>query len=842
MTESRIKISSIVENQLPQYVREEFPLASEFLSQYYTSLENKGGINDILQNIDQYIKVDNLTNLIEATTLSSDVNFFDSIINVDSTIGFPDSYGLLLIDSEIITYTSKTSNTFEGCIRGFSGITSYGINEELTFNESRAERHTFGANVTNLSILFLKEFLNKVKKQFTPGFENRPLYSDINENLFIKQSIDFYSSKGTVNSFKILFGALYGEEVEVIRPRDYLIQPSDAQYRITSDLVVEAVEGDPRELVNFTLYQDKNDFINSAQGTITKVEKIRRGDKDYYVISLDSDYDRDIEPTGSIYGKFTIHPKTKLVSSAVIGSNTLDVDSTVSFPTKNGNLIIDLENGTSLSVTYTSKTLNQFLGCSGITQDIPESTEIKTDFYASSKDKSIKVRILGVVSDLTIPEGTRFYSKGDSIKIKTLGINLKDEKSNNWFFNIPLKYDVESIQLLDTSDQSYTINIFDDSYIRVGDSVTLISSTDVKKTGTVTSFNNKKSFNVQFGSNQFEPNESLDLGLNYIIKKNLSKVFSENYQEVNQYTSNVQNVYIDEDNSLYVCSPSLPTYINSIKDPFKVNDRSMSFSGFFSGTTLEIGRHGFYTGDSIVYKPSTNNTLGISTGVYFVKVVSETEIKLARSRNNIFTENYVEVNGTVTDAKFELADFTYMDLSTQSLESQKLIRKISTPEIDNKIYETEPGLTGIFINGVELLNYKSKDNIYYGPIEKVIPTSGGSDYDIINPPILEIIDPVGFGANAICSVLGGLKRIDIIDPGFDYLEEPKILISGGNGFGASAKANLISFDHEVSFNSQSSAQLVKLNPVNSISFSDYHKFRDAEEVVYITNGQGAISV
>ena len=121
MTETRIRISSVVENQLPQFVREEFPLVSEFLSQYYISLENQGGVSDLLQNIDQYIKVDNLTNLIESTTLTSAVTFFDSIINVVSTAGFPDSYGLLLIDSEIITYTSKTSTTFEGCVRGFSG-------------------------------------------------------------------------------------------------------------------------------------------------------------------------------------------------------------------------------------------------------------------------------------------------------------------------------------------------------------------------------------------------------------------------------------------------------------------------------------------------------------------------------------------------------------------------------------------------------------------------------------------------------------------------------------------------------------------------------------------------
>ena len=832
MTETRIKISSIVENQLPQFVLEEFPLVSEFLSQYYTSLESQGNVSDVLQNIDQYIKVDQLTNLVDSTVLTSDVTFFDSTINVSSTAGFPNSYGLLLIDSEIITYTSKTATTFEGCIRGFSGVTSYKIRDELTFTETESQEHSISATVTNLNILFLKEFLIKVKKQVTPGFEERELYSELNENLFIKQSIDFYSSKGTDNSFKILFGALYGQEVEIIKPRDYLIQPSDAQYRITSDLVVEEIEGNPENIVNTTIYQKNSDDEIIAQGTVTKVEKIRRGSKNYYTLSLDSGYNNDIGANGTVYGNFVIHPKTKTILTALSGSNTLEVDSTVGFPKTNGNITVDLENGTSLNVTYTSKTLNQFFGCEGITQDIPESTEIKTNefAYGNFSTNTIKFRILGVLSDVNIPNNTRFYSKDDTIKIKTLGIDLKEYKANNWFFNIPVKYEVKSLELLDNSDRSYRVNLYDDHFFKIGNSVSLLSSSGVEYTGFVISFVNEKSFSIQLGSQS----DLLDINLLYFARKNVTKVSSENYLSVNQYTSNVQNIYYENSKSLYVSSPSLPTYLNQT---LKINDRSISFSGSFSGTTLEIGKHGFYTGDSVVYKPTSTNDLGISTGVYFIKKISDTQVKIARSRSNIFTENFVSVGGTVTDAKFELTDFTYRDLSTQLLESQKLIRKIATPENDGNTYETNPGLTGIFVNGVEVLNYKSKDNVYYGPIEKIIPIAPGSGYDIINPPTITITDPVGFGAVANCSVVGGLERIDIVDPGFDYLEDPKIDITGGNGSGAVAVAKLISFDHSVSFNSQGSADLVKLNPTNKIGFSSHHKFRDVEEVVYITDGQ-----
>ena len=332
MKETRIQISSVVEGQLPEFVREEFPLVSEFLTQYYLSLESLGGTTDILQNIDQYVKIDNLTNLTDSTSLSSDVTFFDSIINVESTYGFVDKYGLLLIDEEIITYTGKTSTSFTGCIRGFSGTTSYQSKtnpDQLVFTETNTNDHSSGSIVRNLSILFLKEFFKKIKKQINPGFSDREFYSGLDERLFVKQSKDFYSTKGTNTSFEILFRALYGKDVEIIKPRDFLIQPSDAQYSITKNLIVEAIEGDPLELQNTTIYQDSTDFFIGARGTVIHVEKITRGYKDYYILNLDYSSTKDINLQGTVFGNFSIHPKTQTTTSVSLNSSILDVDSTI---------------------------------------------------------------------------------------------------------------------------------------------------------------------------------------------------------------------------------------------------------------------------------------------------------------------------------------------------------------------------------------------------------------------------------------------------------------------------------------------------------------------------------
>ena len=59
--ETRVKIQDVIESQLPGFILQESPLTSDFLKQYYISQEYQGGPVDIAENLDQYLKLDNLT-------------------------------------------------------------------------------------------------------------------------------------------------------------------------------------------------------------------------------------------------------------------------------------------------------------------------------------------------------------------------------------------------------------------------------------------------------------------------------------------------------------------------------------------------------------------------------------------------------------------------------------------------------------------------------------------------------------------------------------------------------------------------------------------------------------
>jgi len=473
MTTKRVQFNNIVQNQLPGYVKSDYPLVAEFLKSYYQGQEYQGGPIDLVQNIDQYVKVGNLTNLTESVGLGATVGIASDAIDVDmqnfptGTLGFPDSYGLLKINDEIITYTGITTFGFTGCVRGFSGITSYKSptnSEELVFETSTADQHPKGSTIENLSCLFLKEFLTKTKYQITPGLEGRQLTPDLDQEVFIKQSKDFYLSKGTDRGFEILFKALYNEKVNIIRPRDFLFTPSNANYKITRDFVVEPITGDPMNLELSTLFQDEYEGsdLEKAYAPITHIEKITVGvGETYYKFSVDAGYNRDSRVEGATYGTFNTHPRTRVVGAVAAGSTSFDVDSTVGFAT-DGELHWKYIDGTVGVSSYTSKNLTQFFGLSGIGKTINSaaSVGINTFAYGSSvvdPDETVEVRITSVIHNLEYEDASCLYGSGDDIKIKTLGIGNTDYRLANWFYNVSPTYKVKQIGLIDVSDWTYEV-------------------------------------------------------------------------------------------------------------------------------------------------------------------------------------------------------------------------------------------------------------------------------------------------------------------------------------------------------------------------------------------------
>ena len=450
---------------------------------------------------------------------------------------------------------------------------------------------------------------------------------NLNQNVFLKNSKDFYLSKGTDRSYEILFKALYNDNVKIVRPGEFLFTPSNAQYNVTNDLVVEPVKGDPVNLELMTLFQDAYEDQERAYAPISNVETIITGTgQTFYRLSVDAGSNKDIRVDGSIYGAFGVQPKTRVIGNAGIGLTVLDVDSTVGFAT-NGTLFVNFNDQTTGIVSYTSKSSTQFFGVTGVGKTILDSAivGVNTFAYGRSKnnfDETIEVRITNVIADCEHPN-TFQQGSNDKIVIKTLGIGNTTFKYRNWYYNNAASYNVASFTLIDASDNTYRLYLDKDHYFKVGDRLTLNGNTSGDKPlSTVTKIITERSILVK-GQGNLSDTES------FIAKRSLLKAESNNFPGAAVYSANVQNLYKKKyEDDIIVASSSIPFYnANSLN----ATSRSVEFSGTFVGSEFEIiltGDHGFYTGDALYYTPEKvdQTTVNRQTGISTTKTVLGTAL------------------------------------------------------------------------------------------------------------------------------------------------------------------------------------------------------------------------
>lgn len=178
-------LSYLIANQLPDYVRNEFPQFVLFLEKYYEFLDQEGQVNNVLLNADKF----------------SDIN--------------------------------RTLDTF----------------------------------------------LPAFKQQYLQQF---PDSSSLNDRTLVKFIRDFYESKGSEKSVKLLFRMLYDEEVEVLYPSEQILIPSDGIWTrdLTVKFVVDDLPQNPFDLIGktakITYYKTVGSvtFLEDPDVIITDVRKL----------------------------------------------------------------------------------------------------------------------------------------------------------------------------------------------------------------------------------------------------------------------------------------------------------------------------------------------------------------------------------------------------------------------------------------------------------------------------------------------------------------------------------------------------------------------------------------
>jgi len=865
---NKVKISQLIESQIPSFLNQESPLFREFLEQYYISQEHQSGVNDLAVNLPEYRQISSFNNetLIPYNVLGAKIFASDDVITVQSTAGWPDQYGLIKIDNEIITYKSKTANQFLDCSRGFSGISKIqkdGNSEFLDFSITEADEHEAGTLVYNLSNLFLQEFFSKFKKEFLPGFENRSFVTGTSVQNILTRAKDFYSAKGTDASYQILFKLLYGEEIELIKPIDDTIVASSNVYFKTKNVLVENLfDGDPLRTVGNFLFQNVSG-IGTVSASIYNVEYRPIDRKDFYELSLDA---------SSFSGSYQVPGKTKTLQTIPQFSNNLLVDSTIGFEQEGTLLIKPTVDSNFIEVSYTDKTVNQFLGVSGISTDLVFGAEVFEDklafAYAGFGQTSlVQLRIVNVIDNVDVSD-TANMVVGDSLKLSTFGADKgEDSQFNSWIYNIPTIHNINTVDQLNIN--TFRVNLFDEVVFFIGEKITLSNGTqeiiaEIKDIEYDASRSEKRLSNrvvVQLnGTLPANPT---------VLKKTIVKAEHNlgRFPEINKFPVGIQNSYLsDNEEDYFVTTSGLPNYPLFATDNRKFvktdsnetvdgNGTPINGGGFTyllksvdSGgaaaqgqLALNVGgntpiKHNYVTGEKIFWDNIYNS--GIQTGIYFVTAVSETEFYLSFSGSDVFSKKYIpfKINSPgqfVVKSGFE----------NRELQHQKILRKF--PYVKKPFFFDDPNKRdiknrpiGLLANGVELYPPTVFDEqIYYGDIINVKVTSPGSGYDVINGPDLVVQDQNGSGCKAYPTVTGSFSEVRLVSPGIGYQEKPKITVQGGNGFGAVLESNFVRGKIIVNFKADGTS--VNSNS-DTIDFPSKHNFDIGEEVFYDAKGNTPI--
>ena len=103
MLKTANKISFLVDQQLPDFINEEYELFGKFIQKYYEQLEISGQPLDIVTNLSTYRDIDfyeqNILN--QSTTVVGLVSDTDTSITVNDATSFPKFGGYVKINDEL---------------------------------------------------------------------------------------------------------------------------------------------------------------------------------------------------------------------------------------------------------------------------------------------------------------------------------------------------------------------------------------------------------------------------------------------------------------------------------------------------------------------------------------------------------------------------------------------------------------------------------------------------------------------------------------------------------------------------------------------------------------------
>ena len=402
----------------------------------------------------------------------------------------------------------------------------------------------------------------------------------------------------------------------------------------------------------------------------------------------------------------------------------------------------------------------------------------------------------------------------------------------------------------------------DKSSIKVDDEVEILfkNEENIAATGVVANVNQSTS-TINLNNLILEPGVSLlpDPNRSYDLRRKIKKATSSLIDIEfgnNVLTSDITNIYNESNENFYAASNSLPSYQITANIPRAILSNAIAGvqlpqSGY-DGNTLKYNTLSFsspvpfITGDEIFYTAQGTILPGLVEGSYFVEVLSNSnQIRLYKSRSFIPISDYEEFEPLSSGSGTHT--FSLTGILNQKIGAQKLFRKfpLEPNNTNSSAEKTIAGPTGLLINGVEILNYKSENKIFFGPLDSITLLNGGSNYDVLTPPPITISSPgVGNTTALLQPVINGkVTDVQVEPQDFDIQKVLSVTIEGGNGDGVILEPLLSKRKREISFDGRTLSNAGGVDTVNeSITFFSDHHISSGLPLTYDKNGNNPLGI
>jgi len=348
------KISTLVAQQVPEFVLTDHPKFTEFLSSYFLFMESAELNLDTFTNIDQI--------LLETETLTDSYVLLDQtdkngLDNGSKVVDEENTFGGSFQKNETITGTTSgaTSTVLADDILGNSRLFVSANNAWITgeivtgsISGATAKVAKYRANpVENLQQLLnytdpdhtISDFLSQMKEEF---LNTIPTNTDeaVDTRKLIKNIKSLYRAKGTEKAHKAFFKILFNEPSEIYTPTDDMLRVSGGKWAtqnfIRCTQTTAQSVNDSIFLVGQTITQPNNPAdatINTATAVVENITKFQEGSNIIIEVEVNKETTTGTFVNGvEISGQSNVDPDTEIklnVSQALSDTSITNDGSTL---------------------------------------------------------------------------------------------------------------------------------------------------------------------------------------------------------------------------------------------------------------------------------------------------------------------------------------------------------------------------------------------------------------------------------------------------------------------------------------------------------------------------------